>query len=151
MKKLLLTVTAILLASFGQLSFAQSNETKCISVEQDGSQTLRVWGKGRNRSDAIEQAKKNAVYEVLFKGVQNGNEGYNLRPLIVEVNAREKYREYFDIFFMDGGEYLKYISMADRKAGSTKKRVNSVQVKYCITVRVLIPELRQRLTNDGIL
>lgn len=151
MRRFLLTILAILFASYGQMSFAQSYETQCISIEQDGSQTLRVWGKGRNRSDAIEQAKKDAVYEIIFKGVQNGNDGYNLRPLIVEVNAREKYREYFDIFFMDGGEYLKYISMADRKVGSTKKQKNSVQVKYCVTVRVLIPELRQRLVNDGIL
>lgn len=151
MKKILLTVVAILLASFGQTSFAQSYETKCISIEQDGSQTLRIWGKGRNRLDAIAQAKKNAVYEVLFTGVLNGNEGYNLRPLIVEVNAREKYRNYFDDFFTDGGDYLKYVSMADRRWGSTRKQWNAHQVKYCVTVRVLIPKLRQRLVDDGIL
>ena len=31
--------------------------------------TLRAWGRGKNRTDAIEQAKKNAVRDVLFKGV----------------------------------------------------------------------------------
>lgn len=153
MKKRLILVCAMLFALFTtQTVVAQSEKTECISVEQDGSQTLRVWGKGRNRIDAVEQAKKNAVYEVLFNGVQKGNTGYNVRPIITEVNARERYQEYFDIFFMDGGEYLKYISMADRRIGSTKKKVNgSSQVMYCVTVRVLIPELRQRLTQDGIL
>lgn len=153
MKKKVLLLCAALFALFAvQNVMAQSEQTECISVEQDGSQTLRVWGKGRNRTDAVEQAKKNAVYEVLFKGVLKGNKGYNLRPVLTEVNARERYQEYFDIFFMDGGEYLKYISMADRKIGSTKKKVkDSAQVMYCITVRVLIPELRQRLIQDGVL
>ena len=71
---------------------------------------------------------------------------------MTEVNARERYQDYFDIFFMDGGEYLKYVSMADRRLGSTKKVKNSdAQVGYLVTVRVLIPELRQRLKQDGIL
>ena len=151
MKKLMLICAALMALLFAQEVKAQSFETECISVEQDGSQTLRVWGKGRNRSDAIEQAKKDAVYEILFKGVLKGNKGYNLRPLVTEVNARERYQDYFDIFFMDGGEYLKYVSMADKRMGSTKKVKTDTQVRYCVTVRVLIPELRMRLKEDGIL
>lgn len=135
----------------GVVVSAQTSDTECISVEQDGSQTLRIWGTGRNRSDAIEQAKKDAVYEVLFNGVQKGNKGYNRRPLIPEVNARERYQEYFDNFFKDKGDYLNYISMADRRWGSTEKEKGPIQVRYRITVRVLIPELRQRLLQDGIL
>lgn len=151
MKKLMLICAALMALLFAQEVKAQSFETECISVEQDGSQTLRVWGKGRNRSDAIEQAKKDAVYEILFKGVLKGNKGYNLRPLVTEVNARERYQDYFDIFFMDGGEYLKYVSMADKRMGSTKKVKTDTQVRYCVTVRVLVPELRMRLKEDGIL
>lgn len=151
MKKLMLIFVGLMALMFAQEVKAQSFETECISVEQDGSQTLRVWGKGRNRTDAIEQAKKNAVYEILFNGVLKGNKGYNQRPLVTEVNARERYQDYFDIFFMDGGEYLNYVSMADKRMGSTKKVKTDTQVRYCVTVRVLIPELRMRLKKDGIL
>ena len=151
MKKLMLICAGLMALLFAQEVKAQSFETECISVEQDGSQTLRVWGKGRNRSDAIEQAKKNAVYEILFNGVLKGNKGYNQRPLVTEVNARERYQDYFDIFFMDGGEYLKYVSMADKRMGSTEKVKTSTQVMYCVTVRVLVPELRVRLKQDGVL
>lgn len=148
----MLICVAMMIMCITQEVVAQSYQTECISVEQDGSQTLRVFGKGRNRSDAMEQAKKDAVYEILFKGVQKGNEGYNLRPIVTEVNARERYQDYFDIFFMDGGEYLKYVSMADKRLGSTKKiKDSAAQVGYMVTVRVLIPELRQRLRQDGIL
>ena len=52
----------------GKISF----ESECMGVELDGSQTLKAWGTGRNYSDACEQAKKNAVRDVLFKGIKNG-------------------------------------------------------------------------------
>lgn len=151
-KAITLFCVAIMAVCFAREACAQSYQTECISVEQDGSQTLRVFGKGRNRKDAVEQAKKDAVYEVLFNGVLKGNKGYNLRPVVTEVNARERYQDYFDIFFMDGGEYLKYVSMADRRLGSTQKvKDNNAQVGYLVTVRVLIPELRVRLKQDGII
>ncbi|MDP5076044.1 MAG: hypothetical protein NWP82_06130, partial [Flavobacteriales bacterium] len=79
----------------------------------DGSQTLESWGSGRNRFDAVEQAKKNAINEVLFKGILNGKPECERKPLVPEVNAREKYASYFNAFFADGGEYLNYITLQD--------------------------------------
>lgn len=131
-------------------------EAECLGVELDGSQTLRVWGVGRNKKDAVEQAKKNAVRIVLFKGIQSGLKGCNTRPVVSEVNAEEKYEEYFNIFFMDGGEYSKYISMKDEKRTSLFKKDKEKEksqhfLKYGITVRVLRNELKKRMENDNIL
>ena len=47
----------------------QQYEPECLGVELDGSQTLRVWGVGSNKKDAVEQAKKDAVRAVIFKGI----------------------------------------------------------------------------------
>ena len=41
------------------VSSYHSFESECLGVELDGSETLRAWGRGKNRTDAIEQAKKN--------------------------------------------------------------------------------------------
>ena len=146
MKKLVFAMLALLLSAG---AFAQ--ETECISKEMDGSLTLRVWGTGRNRTDALEQAKKQAVYDVLFKGVTRGNTDYNMRPIMTEVNARQRYQDYFDIFFMDRGEYRKDISMEDKRAGSTRVKRNFRDVSVGTTVRVLVPQLRARLKEDGLL
>ena len=146
MKKIVFALLALLLTAG---AFAQ--ETECISKEMDGSLTLRVWGTGRNRTDALEQAKKQAVYEVLFKGIARGNTDYNMRPIMTEVNARQRYQDYFDIFFMDRGEYRKYISMEDKRAGSTRVHRNYRDVTVGTTVRVLVPQLRARLKEDGLL
>ena len=148
---LLFTVLTVILNFFAFDAHSQSYEIECLNVEQDGSQTLRVWGEGRNKVDAVEQAKKNAVNEILFHGVLKGNKGYNQRPIVTVANARERYQEYFDSFFMDKGEYTNYVSMKDRRIGSTVKILGSTQVKCCITVRVLCPQLKAKLKADGII
>ena len=120
-------------------------------MEQDGSQTLRAWGEGRNKADAVEQANKNAVRDVIFKGIRAGKADCNMRPLVTEVNAQEKYEDYFNRFFMDNGEYRKYVSSEDEKNHSKESQKNLVGAKYGVTVRVLRAELKARLKNDGIL
>ncbi|MEG1729216.1 MAG: hypothetical protein RR280_06715 [Bacteroidaceae bacterium] len=154
-KLLIATLSCIfLIGCKSHLSTTQtfiSYETECLGIELDGSQTLRAWGEGRNKSDAIEQAKKNAMRDVIFKGITAGKKDCNMRPIITEVNGHEKYEEYFNIFFTDGGAYKKYISMADEKKRSRKAEYNNIGTKYGITVRVLRAELKNRLKSDGII
>lgn len=128
-----------------------ASEPECLGIERDGSQTLRVAATGRNKSDAVEQAKKDAVWAVLFKGIRSGNGGCNAKPLITEVNAGEKYQYYFNTFFKDNGEYKNYISMEDSRTNTTTAVTRDVQEKWYVTVRVLRPELQQKLIQDGIL
>lgn len=124
---------------------------RCLGVELDGSQTLRVLGYGRNRSDAKEQAMKNAVKAVVFDGIRDGGEDCNTRPLVTEVNAKERYEEYFNIFFADGGEYKKYVSLKDTKKRSASKKKDKLGYTYEITIRVLCSELKERLKSDNVI
>lgn len=154
MKRLFLLLLISLTVSYANAQDTKGDyytpEIECLGVEEDGSQTLRSWGVGRNKQDAIEQAKKNAVKAVLFKGIQKGNGECNVRPLIYEVNAQERYQYYFNIFFKDDGEYLKFVSMEDTRPLTAKKKKNDVGVRFGITVRVLRAELLQRLIEDKI-
>ena len=67
---MVLLLTSSLFMSCGtpqrQIAGNYNYETECLGVELDGSQTLRAWGSGRNRSDAVEQAKKNGIRDVMF-------------------------------------------------------------------------------------
>lgn len=127
------------------------NSVRCLGTELDGSETLRIVGYGRNRNDAKEQAMKNAVYAVLFEGIKDGNKGCNMRPIIEETNAREKYQEYFDIFFTDGGEYLRYVSLRDTKKRSANKDKTKIGYAYEMTIRVDRSGLRYRLLGDRVI
>ena len=124
---------------------------RCMGVELDGSHTLRVQGYGRNRSDAKEQAMKNAVWAVIFDGIREGAEGCNMRPLVAEVNAKERYEDYFNLFFADNGEYKKYVSLRDTKKRSGGRSKDKLGYAYDLTIRVLRAELKARLKADNLI
>ena len=127
---------------------------ECLGVELDGSQTLRTWGSGRNKADAIEQARKNAIHTVLFEGIRNGQGDCYVKPIVSEVNAEMKYREYFNRFFADSGEYLNFVSNKDepltQKLSRNSYSGTDFQI-YGLVVRVLLPDLEQKMIADGIL
>ncbi len=154
MKQILMLIIATL--SFVQVS-AQTgtvyskSSIKCLGVELDGSQTLRVQGYGRNRADAKEQAMKNAVWAVIFDGVRDGVEGCNMRPLVTEVNAKERYEDYFNLFFADNGEYKKYVSLRDTKKRSGGRSKDKIGYSYDLTIRVLRAQLKARLKTDNVI
>lgn len=129
----------------------QTMETECLGSELDGSHTVRAWGTGRYVGDAKEQAKKQAVYDCLFTGILRGKGSCEARPIVTEANAREKYQAYFDKFFADGGEYLKYISMKDRRPGSWTHARMKGGITCSMVIRVDYAGLRAKLTEDGIL
>ena len=130
-------------------------ETECMGVEGDGSQTLKAWGNGRNREDAIEQAKKNGVRDVLFKGIRNGKTECNVKPVLFDVNIREKNEAYFNAFFADQGPYKEFITGEDgsdmhfsvvqgrKKAGD--------QETYGVVIRVQRAKLQDRMIQDQIM
>lgn len=151
MRKTLLFIMMIFAISVDAQTVYSRTSVKCLGVELDGSQTLRVQGYGRNRADAKEQAKKNAVKAVIFEGIRDGVEGCNMRPLVMEVNAQERYEDYFNLFFADDGPYLEYVSMKDTKYGSGDRVKDKVGYSYNLTVRVLRTQLKARLKADNVI
>ena len=129
-------------------------ETECLGVEGDGSQTLKAWGTGSVRWDAIEQAKKNAVADVLFKGIRKGKDECQLKPVLFEVNARDNHEAYFNKFFADKGPYTEFVSLKDEPHLHGKwneKKKDGKQVQFGIFIRILRDQLKQRMIRDGIL
>ena len=125
--------------------------TECIGKSMDGTQTLRVWASGRNRADAIEQAQKKAVYDVVFAGIQAGGGECNAYPVIDEANARKKYEVNFNFFFADGGAYTQYVSMANQKTSAMQRHYGDGTQTFGIIVTVNRSALRQRFEHDNII
>ena len=96
-----LAVVAVVATSCGSTQMKgagnYSYETECMGVEGDGSQTVKGWGSGRNREDAVEQAKKNGLSSVLFEGIRS-TKGCNVKPVLFDSNIREKKEDYFNAF-----------------------------------------------------
>ncbi len=151
----------ILLMCFTANIFAQArdageytNSCECMGVEADGSETILAWGNGRNRFDAVEQAKKNAVLDVLFNGIRKGRGACSIKPLVPEVNARTKYDVYFNSFFADGGEYLEFVSLQDERVGDKidrDRQKGRKSINMSAVVRVERGLLKAKLIKDNIL
>ena len=137
-----------------RLATYHAQKTECLGVEMDGSQTVKAWGTGRNRFDAVAQAKKVAVSDVLFNGITAGQQDCHLRPVLGEVNVREKNEIYFNQFFKDGGPFLDFISLKDERIEHKilrDKQKSGTQVTRSVIARVDRPGLIQKMKEDGIL
>ena len=158
MRKTILFITAgvamLLMSCNQQLVTTESfHPVKCeyLNAEGDGSITVRAYGQGRHRGDAIEQARKNAVREIMLVGVHVPGDTRMSMPLITEANAEEKYATFLNEFFKDDGAYKKFMSKRDRRHNSNEKHWGGVQMKISTTVRVLRADLQQYLVECGII
>lgn len=121
------------------------NKTSCIQDKMDGSFVLKAWGKGKDKTEALDQAKRNALNDVIFNGI-HGGEFCKFMPLVSEVQAKEKYSSYFYNFFQK--DYKKFIKIED----SPKKRMKSkTATNYGFNVIVLREELKIKLKTDNII
>lgn len=150
----LIAVLAIVAAGCGALKSQAyyDYDSKIIAAHGDGSYTIRAWGRSRNATMSYDAAQKQALEDVLFKGVraQSGNLT-DLKPLLLEVNARERYEDYFNAFFSDENNWKPFVSMKDRRTMTSNYQRTDAQTLAQVTVLVYRSELKKKLQNDGIL
>tara|TARA_B100001758_G_scaffold217676_1_gene204639 strand:- start:10526 stop:10999 length:474 start_codon:yes stop_codon:yes gene_type:complete len=119
-------------------------ETECLEDKLDGNFVFMAWGSGSSKKEAIDQAKRNAINDILFKGVNKST--CSVRPLITEVQAREKYRDYIAEFFRK--DYSKYINI--EQSTKSKKKSRS-QTTYGVKVKIDVAGIRYKLKTDQII
>ncbi len=158
MKKTLIGIAVVALATLltgcgARLSQASYDQpSKVLSANYDGSYVIRTQVRARNSALAFTDAQRKAVQEVIFDGVQAGSNGVqDLKPLIYDKNAREKYEDYFNAFFTDNGDWTKYCSLNDRRPFSSTYQRTRTQMVQDVTVTVERDALKKRLQADGII
>lgn len=120
------------------------NKTTCLSSpETDGNVLLKAWGNGASYIEAVESAKKNALYDILFNGIYEGSPECSKIPIISDLNARTKFEKYFNIFFAENGEYQKFIQISGK---FNKRKINEGVLLQVETIK-----LKQKLLSDNII
>jgi len=74
MKKFILlffNLTILMLPTFAQKQFAY--QVECISVENSGSVSVKIWNTKKGKKYSQLQARKDAVHAILFSGVPGSN------------------------------------------------------------------------------
>lgn len=127
-------------------------ESKVIQAHGDGSYVIRAWGRGRNAAHKYEVAQKQALQDVIFSGVQAQSSNIeHLKPLCYDMNAREKYEDYFNAFFAEKGPWKQFIAMKDRRTFTTNRSRTDAQTLGQVTVTVYRADLKRKLQEDGII
>jgi len=157
MKKLSIIIAAfamICLASCGpkrsQAYYDQPSQV--MSATAEGTYIIRVQVRAKDAVVAFTEAQRKVVKEVIFDGVKSANSGISdLKPLCFDMNAREKYEDYWNAFFSDEGPWKEFTSYKDRRATSTRYQRDGRLMVETGTVTVDRAGIKKKLQDDGII
>ena len=135
-----------------QLNSSYTYKTQCQGVEFDGSQTVLSFSSKRNREDAIEDAKRAAIRDILFSGITEGKPDCDVKPIVNEANAYANHEAYFTRFFAN--DYRPFATFMEERTGQKSKKnqnVKDVVQSKCFVFKINRPGLKQKMISDGIL
>jgi hypothetical protein len=123
-------------------------EVTSAGVGAQGTSLVKAWGQGKKKADAIEDAKRNAIHALIFKGIPNSSD---MRPLVPTPGAEQQHRNYFDAFFAENGTYQKFASV-DADSWDKVDRISTGKgYKYGVVVVVQRDQLIRELEAAGIM
>ncbi|HZW77322.1 MAG TPA: hypothetical protein VFF21_03325 [Flavobacteriaceae bacterium] len=128
-------------------------ELECAGTGTDGTYLVKVWSYSKKGNVAIEQAKKNAVHGIIFKGVAGSGRTCNSQKALArDSGIEDKEKDFFKMFFADGGNYMKYVSVSTDGGVHAKDRMKvGKEYKIGVIVSVMKDALRKELEEAGII
>jgi hypothetical protein len=127
-------------------------EIECVSTGATGSYLIKVWSYSKKPEVAINQAKKNAVHGVIFKGFTGSGAGCTQKPLAGSPALEQEKATFFKDFFADGGKYMKFVSVSgDGSVNAADRLKIGKEYKIGVVVSVYKDELRKDLEAAGII
>lgn len=152
-KKIFILVFAgsLLMGCKTPISGYYSYDTECLGKNYDGTQIVKTWGTGDDIKSAQIRAYQEALNDILFEGIRNGNSDCEVRPLVTEVNALEKYESYFNHFFSEKGNYRDFIKQTRNNKKVLRNNRSNMKEAYAYVIEVDVPSLRQQLRTDDII
>ncbi|MFZ4583434.1 MAG: hypothetical protein ACOYM7_12355, partial [Paludibacter sp.] len=127
-------------------------EIEGVDIGAQGTYLVKVWSYSKRPSVATEQAKKNAVHGIIFKGFVGRTGVPGQRPLTTNANVEQEKKEFFDNFFADGGKYMKFVTVSGDGSVAAEDRMKvGKRYKIGVIVSVNVSELRKDLEAAGII
>ena len=162
MKKIFLTLLTSLVFTINVNAQAQKKANKdtnewryqieAVSTGVQGTYMIKVWSYSKKPDIAIEQAQKNAVHGIIFKGFEGIPGVPGQKSLTSNPNLLDEHADFFDAFFADGGKYKKFVSLTtDGAIDAEDRRKVGKEYKIGVVVTVLKDALRADLESAGIL
>ena len=122
-------------------------EIECVGTGSAGTYLVKVWSYSKKQATATNQAVKNAVHGVLFKGIPGGNGCASQRPIASNPAIEYDRADFFERFFADGGDFQKYGSTS----GVPEIMKVGKEFKVGVIVSVYKDNLRKNLEQAGVI
>ena len=162
MKQVVFTLLAVVAFAFNANAQAKKKadkdtknwryEIEAIQQGVAGTYLIKVWSYSKKPDVAIDQAKKNAVHGIIFRGYAGTDRVPGQSPLTNNPNIEEEKADFFDAFFADGGKYMKFVSVTNDGAVAAEDRMKvGKEYKVGVLISVRKEELRKDLENAGII
>lgn len=127
-------------------------ELEVVGQGVQGTYQVKVWSYSKDVNTATEQAKKNAVHGIIFRGFTGAGRLQGQRPLTNNPNLENEKAEFFKDFFASGGKYLKFVTLANHGAIGAGDAIKvGKEYKVGVVISVNTSELRKDLENAGII
>jgi hypothetical protein len=127
-------------------------EIEAAGQGTQGNYLIKVWSYSRRPVVAIEQAKKNAVHGIIFRGYSGFNGVQGQKPLTNNPNLEMEQEDFFRNFFADGGKYMKYVNISNDGSIAPEDRLKvGSEYKIGVIVSVNVAGLRKDLEEAGII
>ena len=145
--------------AFSQARKKADNDTKNWRYEiegvgegKEGTYLIKVWTYSKKSKVAIEQAKKNAIHGIIFKGYTGVGRVSGQPPLTSDPGVEFEKADFFDPFFDENGGYMKYINVTGDGSVSPED-VLKVNKEYKIGVIVSVKKdmLKKDLAAAGVI
>ena len=125
-------------------------EIEPVGVGAQGSYLIKVWSYSKKPMVALEQAKKNAVHGIIFKGFTGIQGVPGQRPLTNNPNLEVEQAEFFKNFFAEGGKYMKFVNITNDGSVAAEDRLKiGKEYKIGVVVSVNVAGLRKDLEDAG--
>lgn len=162
MKKISLLIMSMFFLSIGVYAQAGKKaekdtrewryEIEPVQTGSTGTYLLKVWSYSKKPNVAIEQAKKNAVHGIIFRGFATRDKVEGKPALTNNPNLEMEKQEFFDDFFADGGKYLKFVNVTGDGSVASEDRLKvGKEYKIGVVVSVNVGLLRKDLETAGVI
>lgn len=127
-------------------------EIEAVGTGVQGTYLVKVWSYSKKPEVAIEQAKKNAIHGIIFRGFSGKSGVTGQKALTNNVNLEEEKSEFFDPFFDNGGKYMKFVSITNDGSIAAGDRLKvGKEYKIGVIVSVNVSALRKDLEDAGMI
>ena len=156
-RKLLYFVLCTLVLSLASCGAKRSQAfydqpSRVLSADFNGTYVVRTQVRSKDAITAFYDAQRKVVKEIIFDGIQAANNSVSdLKPLCLDMNAQEKYEDYWNAFFSDGGPWKQFTNYSKRRVVTTRYERDGRQMIETGTVTVDRAGIKKKLQEDGII